>query len=847
MTLSLLLTLSCALQASTPEKQPLSIPILLEERAGVERTQEPVSGGIPIPKGQLREATPMLLAIDGEKIQVATWPLARWNDASISWLGVEFLSPKVPANGKLTGNLVPADSPTLIGPSISQPKDGSSLFIQNAKLHLAIAKEDAELFTVRGETLKGAIGIGFKAQTWSGPKPVSWAMGETSFERDTGGSVTLRREDSLVDNFGRPTIRFINRATVFQSSPLVHLQSTVEVLRGTHFAPTWEILFPKQQKPIEPWIARQIDENIAEINGDSKQLRLPGTFSDNSISVSVNDFWQMFPEAFFHDGNRLHAQLVSAKKDDHVVLEPGFARTKSLWLNTDTNSSLSENQLEALANSPLRPTTTPKWYCDSKAFGPLKPAKQNSNLLHTFRRSIEAVFSRAEKRGHYFGFQDWGDFLARDHTLSYYGHLDQEYDPNVALQLAFARTGDLYYLENSVRLASHYADVDTSHTGGVFQHRSTQRHLENWVADQLAIGIRKSMGKTGKMDGTVPTTLKLIQKQSTSLEKDVRRIIDLAKENGATNQELVEIAIQSTAHNLLLNIASKGAKNGNFGEIGPLDYANAVAKSSQGKQYGFKNVKAAFAPFFELYGGSWNDFPSFHQDNSHDPAIRHTGGHTLVESVVYAWLLTGDLRLRESLLRVARHHVETLVPQEIQNLQDRLKKKGNPPTRTVAWPLLNMCRLQEAVRNMPGQGALSQSLYQSCEQAASALLKVPVSRIESSIHAGVTLEALSVWHIQAKKQNAATYLVDLARYWASNHFDKRNRAFRYKSKAQSSSDTGFNGLLVYGLAYAQHLSSHPDLDLTLRSAWSSLAKIQKRAKAFAMTYRSVHRAAYFLE
>ena len=60
---------------------------------------------------------------------------------------------------------------------------------------------------------------------------------------------------------------------------------------------------------------------------------------------------------------------------------------------------------------------------------------------------------------------------------------------------------------------------------------------------------------------------------------------------------------------------------------------------------------------------------------------------------------------------------------------------------------------------MPGQGALSQSLYQSCEQAASALLKVPVSRIESSIHAGVTLEALSVWHIQAKKQNAATYLV----------------------------------------------------------------------------------------
>jgi hypothetical protein len=789
----------------------------------------------------------MMLLLEGSKVPVATWPLARWEDSSISWLGVEFISPPLSAKASLSGLLTSSDIESPLEPLVSSLGKQGLLQVKNTALLLSVANEEQSLFSLHGHSLKGNLALGFQTQTWSGPVPQVWQRGEATIERNTGGSATIRREDSFVDHLGRPVLRFINRATIFRDSPLLHLQATIEVIRGTHFAPTWEITLPQKVGPAGEWSQKQIHENLAELNGKQVAKKLSGSHVSDSFSVAVDDFWQTFPNALRQSGKQFHIQLLNANEDDHIVLEPGFARTKSIWISTDSKQLPSEQQAEALANFPLRPVSTPEWYCASGGFGPLSPAKSNSNMIRLLSESIRAVQARAVKRGHHFGFQNWGDFLGRDHTLSYYGHLNQEYDPGLSMSLAFARTGNLDFLEHALPLARHYSDVDTSFNGGIFQHRSTRRHLENWIADIMAASIRKSLEKTGSFDGTAKSVIKLIKKQGKSLGKDTQRILESAKKNGATEDELVEIAIQSTALRLLLNIANKGAKNSDLEDAGPYDYAKAVAESSGGRQYGFSNPDKSFEPFFKLYGGTWRDFPSFHVDNSYDPAIRHTGGHSLVESVIYASWLTADLRMQETSLRVAKHHVDVLLPQEIEKLTAALRKKPNPPTRTVAWPLLNMCLLEDMVRNMPNHSGLREQLYSSCGLAADMLISVPLDRIESSIHAGVTLEALSEWHRKSGDKKVADYIVRLAQYWGENHYVKQTKSFRYKSRAGTSSGTGFTGLMIYGLAYAQHLKNDAALEKTIREAWANLPKIQSRSKSFSMIYRSASRAAYYLE
>ena len=105
----------------------------------------------------------------------------------------------------------------------------------------------------------------------------------------------------------------------------------------------------------------------------------------------------------------------------------------------------------------------------------------------------------------------------------------------------------------------------------------------------------------------------------------------------------------------------------------------------------------------------------------------------------------------------------SLVPQELGKLGDGLGGDGNPRTRTVAWPLINMCRLYEATEGMAGQEELHAELYASSKECAEALILVPFERIEGSIHAGVTMEALAKWNKRSNDQATGEYLVGLAR------------------------------------------------------------------------------------
>ena len=68
-----------------------TVKLTVEEPTGVERKGWPVTSGIPLAEGQLRDAdTAALFAADGKEVPLQTEVLARWPDGSVRWLLLDF-------------------------------------------------------------------------------------------------------------------------------------------------------------------------------------------------------------------------------------------------------------------------------------------------------------------------------------------------------------------------------------------------------------------------------------------------------------------------------------------------------------------------------------------------------------------------------------------------------------------------------------------------------------------------------------------------------------------------------------------------------------------------------------
>ena len=63
------------------------VDITFKERSGIERIKEPVTVGIPFPKGALADkATVTLFDVKGDAVPLQTEVMAVWPDKSIKWL-----------------------------------------------------------------------------------------------------------------------------------------------------------------------------------------------------------------------------------------------------------------------------------------------------------------------------------------------------------------------------------------------------------------------------------------------------------------------------------------------------------------------------------------------------------------------------------------------------------------------------------------------------------------------------------------------------------------------------------------------------------------------------------------
>jgi hypothetical protein len=121
-----------------------TVPITVEDNAGVGRLAAPASGGIPFPRGLLTDAALDKVALadqHGVRVDSLQKPvvLGRWGDGSVKWLLLDFLA-DVPANGSTRFTFGVAAQGAPAAPGITVAETATEFTVDTGKLKAVISK-----------------------------------------------------------------------------------------------------------------------------------------------------------------------------------------------------------------------------------------------------------------------------------------------------------------------------------------------------------------------------------------------------------------------------------------------------------------------------------------------------------------------------------------------------------------------------------------------------------------------------------------------------------------------------------------------------------------------------------
>ena len=549
------------------------------------------------------------------------------------------------------------------------------------------------------------------------------------------------------------------------------------------------------------------------------------------------------PHVFVYQQQNMEAVIRSKAKgvteivfnDSGVAVDRGVGRCWEVWgFDADPGA----------LGRPLRPVPGPQYMIATGAMGRIA-TEVPAQWQETFERSVQSVFAKRDANPRNFGWRNYGDFFDREHGLAYYGYLDQEYDPSTALWLAYARTGNIEFFDRAESLADFFRDMCLSPEGGTYQHRATvdaaYATIVNTISSNLAGKIKSAPGYKPTSAGLVTAIGSTYGEKTSRASKGLLDAMPASEPFEVRQQRLIDQLANSAVKSEEEKLKKKmeGHSQDEVDRISLKDMMMFYAQSADMQQLGYGNADQAFAPFFRRYGGSWEDFPAFHVDLLPDPAKAHTGSHSLLEMLVWAYVMTGDEAYRDAALRATRYHLDVLIPFVIKTYGGSQAKLVE--SRNAGWPLINMMAVGEITEYRDPD--LDSEVRRAADQLAELLMRVRVEQHQGGIHAGVTLEALCRYHEKTRDARCGRYIVELARFWASSQWNGRKNSFNNTTNEPESADASMTGLLLYGLAYANQLTPDKRLQDAIEKATRSLASESTNyAKRFGQLYRSTPRA-----
>jgi hypothetical protein len=459
------------------EAQSLDVPLTVEETAGVDRLGEPVTFGVPAPKGVLRDVSRLrLYNPEGKAVPASFRVVSRWWDdaatqvQSIRWVHADFFA-DVPARQRAVYRLRLSDEPQPAPAArMRVTADADAIKVDTGALQFTMRKAGAFLeapglhnadFLLRSDERI------YKASK----SPAT----ELVIEEENPLRVVIRRTGShtWVDGKDR-ALDYTLRIIAYAGKPHIRLIYSFVNRQGESMSDFVRL--------DGLWLQAQLEREAPPLRVEqlAAEPRRPGWFDAGGIGIGLRWFWQLYPKAFELRSDRTLRLALFPESSRPQNIYAGVAKTHEMIF------SFKGENLTAQLDNPLYAVAPPKWYTrDTHALERLVESSPDAirpeywPLVQKFDRwlvsSRDAVLAKRDKGFQFagrkfdeYGMLNFGDamhkLIADDRRPDYGVHWETEYyDFPHALFLHFFRTGDLISLRTGVEAAAHLADVDISH------------------------------------------------------------------------------------------------------------------------------------------------------------------------------------------------------------------------------------------------------------------------------------------------------------------------------------------------------------------------------------------------
>ena len=503
------------------------VPVLIDSPVPSSAPQ-PVTFGVPFPRGALRETSGWHLTdTGGRRVAAQGQVLGRWSDGSVRWLLIDALLSSL-TGGCTAWALLTDPGEDGPDPAVRVRDLPDSVVVDTGQVHVRLDRRTLALPQVQvagHDVLDGSSSRVVLRDRRDGEARAR--LDELVVESAGPVRATIRMAGGLV---ARGSWRVIFRLSAFAGTGLLRLELTLHnPRRARHRGGLWDLgdpgslLFRELAVRLgvaggvrgltwspEPAAApRSTEEPRLEIYQESSggtywrsrvhvnhrgevPLRFRGyrlreggaewfglrasplvTLQSprHAIGVAVPEFWQQFPKAIAVDETGVTVGLFPSQFPDLHELQGGEQKTHTLWLSVGQPGQ--DVSLDWV-HHPAVARATPKWCSDTRAVSYLVPEDRegDGHFATVVREAIAgegSLLGRREGVDEY-GWRNFGDVHADHEAAGYRGplpivsHYNNQYDLLFGCLLQFLRTGDARWHAVADPLARHVIDIDIYHT-----------------------------------------------------------------------------------------------------------------------------------------------------------------------------------------------------------------------------------------------------------------------------------------------------------------------------------------------------------------------------------------------
>lgn len=492
--------------------QQRAVPTLrVVEPSGALRRQWPMSAGVPLPAGMVRDAGELSLLDGSSAIGVQGRTLSRWPDGSVRWAMLEWAADLEPGQERMwrvERRRVTAATP------LSVKEDAERIAVDTGALRFTVPR--------RGSSWITDLQLGGSKTAW-GPLSAFVEVGDRRFGAQPPTRVEIvergpwRARIELRGSYGGG-LHYLLRIDAFARQPVLRILHTFEQrsasttsvrrisldLRG-HLAGGAAYAAERDGAPrlfgdVGDGGVRiyQEDNRTLRLGTQAQSARASGWFdlhdAQHGVALQARYFWQEYPQSIELRRDGLTYNLW-APEAQPAAIGMGAAKTHE-WALLFHPAGAADPRLLATASLPLHAHTDAVWTASSGAArGALAPLEENQSFLRELAAAYARYRQHADRetwddrgtvdcpRPHgaqatpkddpherprvgLYGMLHWGDWNFpgyHDDTKGCDAWGNLEYDTAQVLALGYLASGDRRYFDSMVAAARHFMDVDTIH------------------------------------------------------------------------------------------------------------------------------------------------------------------------------------------------------------------------------------------------------------------------------------------------------------------------------------------------------------------------------------------------